>query len=124
VNRPTTFYASSLGLVVYVGLSSTFIANAMLMLSQWLIILMIMSAWGTIVKRSIHYSTWFAVLGWFLALLIQQSVVVFIQHRIGGVSHYLMKHDLHQLLLGILLILPAIPVGYIISSLTKRVVLR
>jgi hypothetical protein len=113
-------YTGSTLLALYVGLSSTFITNSYLMLSQWLVILLIMNIWAIIVKRSIHYATWFAVCGWFVALIIQQLTVLYIQLQKGAGGYYLFRHDLHQTLIGILLIIPAIPTGYFCSWITKK----
>ncbi|GMA63814.1 hypothetical protein NZD89_00585 [Alicyclobacillus fastidiosus] len=124
------FYACSVLLVVYVGLSSTFIMNAYLMLAQWLVILLIMNIWGTVVKRSVHYGTWFAICGWFVALIIQQFTVFVMQCEKGGALgdfysaiNYL-EHDLHQTFIGILMIVPAIPTGYVCSWITKKAMYR
>jgi hypothetical protein len=62
-------------LVLYVGTSSSFITNEILMMSQWLIILIIVGVWGTVIKRSIHLGTWFAIGSWIVALIVQQFVV-------------------------------------------------
>ncbi len=115
------FYVCSVLLVLYVGTSSSFIINAILMLSQWLIILIIISIWGTVVKGSIHFGTWFAIGSWFVALIIQQIVVLWIQYKTGSLSggHFsrtsTLIHDLHEVFVGILLIVPGIPTAYLCS---------